>query len=114
MTQTNSWMILPFVLLLTLMALAPLFFAKWWARHFAKVVFGLALLPLAYYWFGLQAEGRVSQAAFDYLRFIVLIGSLFVVSGGSHITVKGEATPLANVVFLLVVAVLSNFRGTSC
>src|SRR5437588_9169324 len=107
MTQTNSWMILPFVLLLTLMALAPLFFAKWWAQHFAKVVLCLALLPLAYYWFGLQAAERVSQAAFYYLRFIVLIGSLFVVSGGIHITVKGAAIPLANVVFLLVGAILS-------
>jgi len=31
-----------------------------------------------------------------------LIGSLFVVSGGIHIRVKGEATPLANVTFLLL------------
>ncbi len=106
-------MTLPFAALLTLMALAPLFFATWWGRHYAKVVFGLALLPLAYYWFGLRAGGRVSQAGFDYVRFIILIGSLFVVSGGIHITVKGEATPFANVAFLLIGAIVSNVLGTT-
>jgi len=35
------------------------------------------------------------------VSFIALIGALFVVSGGIHITVKGEATPFVNVVFYL-------------
>ena len=43
----------------------------------------------------------------------MLVGSLFVVSGGIHIGVKGEATPLANVIFLLVGAVLANVLGTT-
>jgi Na+/H+ antiporter NhaD/arsenite permease-like protein len=38
---------------------------------------------------------------------------LFVVAGGIHITVKGEATPLANVVFLLFGALTSNLIGTT-
>src|SRR5437016_5030234 len=113
MAQPTSWMILPFGALLAMMALAPLFLASWWARHYSKVVLGLALFSVGYYLFGLHAGDRVSQAAFDYVRFIVLIGSLFVVSGGIHITVKGEATPFANVVFLLIGAVVSNFLGTT-
>jgi len=113
MTQPNSWMILPFALLLAAMALAPLFCAKWWARNYSKVVFGLAFLLIGYYLVGLHAGERVSEVAFDYIRFIVLIGSLYVVSGGIHLTVKGEATPLANVVFLLIGAILSNFLGTT-
>src|SRR5712671_6339835 len=113
MSQPNSWMILPFALLLGAMALAPLFCAKWWARNYPKVVFGLAFLLIAYYVVGLHAGERVSEVAFDYIRFIVLIGSLFVVSGGIHLTVKGEATPLANVTFLLIGALAANLVGTT-
>ena len=49
----------------------------------------------------------------EYVSFIALIGSLFVVSGGIHINVKGEATPLKNVLFLFVGAVLANVLGTT-
>src|SRR2546430_12939446 len=113
MAQPTSWMILPFGALLAVMALAPLFLASWWARHYSKVVLGLALFSVGYYLFGLHAGDRVSQAAFDYVRFIVLIGSLFVVSGGIHISVKGEATPFANTIFLLLGAILAHVFGTT-
>ena len=108
-------MILPFGLLLALIALAPLFFAEWWGRHYAKVAFGLAAVTVGYYLFGLPVAARLTvlHTGTDYVSFIALIGSLFVVSGGIHITVKGEATPLANVVFLLVGAVAANLLGTT-
>lgn len=49
----------------------------------------------------------------EYVGFIALIGSLFVVSGGIHITVKGEATPRMNCIFLVIGAVLANVIGTT-
>ena len=49
----------------------------------------------------------------EYVSFIVLIGSLFVVSGGIHIKVNGEAKPITNCMFLLLGAVLANFIGTT-
>lgn len=49
----------------------------------------------------------------EYVSFIALIGSLFVVSGGIHINVKGEATPAGNVLFLLTGALLANVLGTT-
>jgi Na+/H+ antiporter NhaD/arsenite permease-like protein len=55
----------------------------------------------------------VLRTAKEYVSFIALIGSLFVVSGGIHINVKGEATPLANVFFLFVGAVIANLLGTT-
>jgi Na+/H+ antiporter NhaD/arsenite permease-like protein len=73
----------------------------------------LGAITLGYYLFGLQAHGRVLEVAHEYVSFIALIGSLFVVSGGIHITVKGEATPLANVVFLFVGALVANLLGTT-
>ncbi len=109
----NPWMMLPFGILLGMIALAPLWFADWWARHYPKVACALGAVTLGYYLFGLHAYTRVLAGAHEYLSFIALIGALFVVSGGIHISVKGEATPLVNVAFLLVGAVLANLLGTT-
>ena len=106
-------MILPFVVLLAMIAMAPLFFPHWWHKNFWKTSFALGAVTLCYYLFGLQAHERVLHVAHEYVSFIALIGSLYVVSGGIHITVKGEATPLANVVFLFVGAVIANVLGTT-
>ena len=109
----NSWMMLPFGILLGTIALAPLWFADWWAKHYPKVAFALGTVTLGYYLFGLHAYPRVLNVAHEYLSFIALIGALFVVSGGIHISVKGEATPLTNVMFLLIGAILANVLGTT-
>lgn len=106
-------MILPFAALLGTIALAPLAFPHWWHRHYPKVAIGLGLVTLAYYGPVLREYGRILEVAYEYVSFIALIGSLFVVSGGIHIKVKGEATPLANAVFLLVGAVVANLLGTT-
>src|SRR5437762_642205 len=109
----NPWMILPFGLLLASFALAPLFFADWWSKHYPKVAIGLAAVTLFYYLLVLRDSSHVLKVGHEYLSFIALIGSLFVVSGGIHINVKGEATPVVNVVFLLVGAIIANLLGTT-
>jgi Na+/H+ antiporter NhaD/arsenite permease-like protein len=113
MIAPNPWMILPFVLLLAAIAIGPLVAANWWLRHYAKVALGLGAVTLGYYIFVLQAHARVLDVAHEYASFIVLVGSLFVVSGGIHIIVEGEATPFANVIFLLLGAIAANFLGTT-
>jgi Na+/H+ antiporter NhaD/arsenite permease-like protein len=111
--QINPWMILPFGGLLALIALAPLFFPSWWGKHYIKVSFGLAAVMVFYYFFGLAAPGRVLETGRSYFSFIVFIVSLFVVAGGIHINVKGESTPMANVIFLFVGAITANLLGTT-
>jgi len=106
-------MIVPFAALLLMVALAPLFFADWWHHHYPKVAIALGALTIGYYLLGLRAPGRVIEVAHEYFSFIALIGSLFIVAGGIHITVKGEATPLENVIFLLFGAVIANLVGTT-
>jgi Na+/H+ antiporter NhaD/arsenite permease-like protein len=49
----------------------------------------------------------------EYVSFIILLASLFVVSGGISIHVGRRATPTANVVLLLVGAVFANVFGTT-
>jgi Na+/H+ antiporter NhaD/arsenite permease-like protein len=111
--EVPVFLLLPFVALLTVVALAPLWFPDWWGKHYPKVAGGLAGLVILYYFFVLHRPARVLETAHDYLSFIALVGSLFVVSGGIHITVKGEATPFINVVFLLVGAIVANVLGTT-
>ena len=109
----NPLMLVPFGVLLAAIALAPLLFADWWQKHYPKLAYALGALTLIYYLAGLNAYQRVWDTAAEYASFIALIGSLFVVSGGIHIHVRGEATPVANVVFLFIGAVLANLFGTT-
>jgi Na+/H+ antiporter NhaD/arsenite permease-like protein len=105
--------VLPFVALLAAIALAPFLFGAWWSRHYAKVTVALALIPLLYYLASGETRPRVGALCEDYISFICLIGSLFIISGGIHINVKGKATPRANVLFLLIGALASNILGTT-
>ena len=109
----SPWMILPFAVLLGVIALAPLLFAHWWEQHYPKVAFGLAAVTLGYYLFGLGATPQVLHTAHEYVSFIALIGSLYIVSGGIHIRVRGETTPAFNTGFLLAGALLANVLGTT-
>jgi Na+/H+ antiporter NhaD/arsenite permease-like protein len=113
MTLAEFILLLPFALLLSAMAVAPIFAPHWWLRHYAKVALGLGAITAGYYFFSLHDTHSLGEAAHEYISFIALVGSLYVVSGGIHIGVKGEATPFKNVIFLLIGAVLANVLGTT-
>ena len=106
-------MVLPFVALLLAIALGPLLCPSVWARHYAKIACALGAITVAYYLLSLQAFARILHVAHEYAGFIALIGSLFVVSGGIHINVKGQATPGVNVLYLLLGALAANLLGTT-
>jgi len=101
------------MLLLLSMAALPVFAPKFWTRHHLAIAFGLGAVTIGYYFFGLHASEKILHTAHEYVSFIALIGSLFVVSGGIHIVVKGESSPSANVIFLLIGALLANVLGTT-
>jgi Na+/H+ antiporter NhaD/arsenite permease-like protein len=113
LVEPNPWMILPFGLLLGTIALAPVRFPNWWARHYPKVAYSLGAITLCYYVLGLHAYERVIHVGQEYVSFIALIGSLFVVSGGIHINVKGGAMPRSNTLFLFIGALVANLLGTT-
>ena len=108
-----GWMVAPFAILLLCIALMPLFAAHFWEHHYPKIAVALGLVTASYFVF-VQHDWHVLQhAAHEYTSFMALVGSLFVISGGINIRVKGEATPLVNTVFLLIGAVLANLIGTT-
>jgi Na+/H+ antiporter NhaD/arsenite permease-like protein len=116
-TDIPLWLVLPFGLLLLLIATMPLTPPKvkhWWEHNYHFAALGLGALVAAYYLLKIPAGGVVlAHTVQEYVSFIALIGSLFVVAGGIHIKVKGEASPIANVVFLAIGAVAANVIGTT-
>ena len=107
------WTVIPFAALLLSIALMPLFAAHFWEHHYPKVAIGLGLVTAAYY-LGVQHDWHpLVHAGHEYVSFMALVGSLFVISGGINIRVKGEATPLRNTIFLAIGAVLANVIGTT-
>jgi len=109
----NPAIILPFALMLAAIAVMPFIHLHWWERNYPKVALGLGAITVLYYCFVLNNAGRMLHAGHEYASFIALIGSLFVVAGGIHIDVQGEARPPTNCLFLLVGALLANVIGTT-
>jgi Na+/H+ antiporter NhaD/arsenite permease-like protein len=109
-------MVAPFGLLLLFIAVMPLSphsIKQYWDKYYHLVASGLGALVVIYYLAHAGGGVMVGHTAREYFSFISLVGSLFVVAGGIHIQVKGEATPVANVVFLAIGAVVANVIGTT-
>ena len=136
------WTVIPFTLLLLAIALLPLIplTEHWWDsnRNRFLVAAGLALVTLLYYgfihrapveghWpvhhvvepsgglfdFGIVGAIMGSALLGEFIPFIVLLFSLYVISGGIRITGDLRATPLTNASFMAVGGVMASFVGTT-
>src|SRR5712671_6863683 len=107
------WSIAPFLVMLLCIAIVPLAAPRFWDKNINKLLVSIAVsIPvLAVILPG--APHLLIDSMKDYLSFIVLLGALFVISGG--IFIKGEyaGTPLVNTVILAIGAVLANLIGTT-
>ena len=104
---------LPFVVQLLAIALMPFLAPHWWERNYPKVSVALGGIVALYYLIVLHGGMRLLVTLHEYGSFIILLASLFVVSGGIHISIKGPSTPRRNTLFLFLGAVLSNMIGTT-
>jgi len=125
---------LPFVALLLAIAVLPLVPAArhWWERNRSKLALALALSALTIGYYGLRGTGIAGLGAGhdatapgletvvavlrhalvgEYLPFMVLLLSLYVIAGG--IVVRGDirATPAANTAILATGGVLASLIG---
>jgi Na+/H+ antiporter NhaD/arsenite permease-like protein len=107
------WMAVPFAALLLSIAVVPFINRHWWEKSYIYIAFGLAAVTIGYYLLFLGNGDRLLTTASEYFSFICLIGSLFVVSGGIHIKIKGKSKPLANVFFLAAGSLMANVVGTT-
>ena len=106
-------LIVPFVVLLLSIAVFPLIFPEFWHENYPRISIGLGLIVLLYYLFVEPDTAQLLHTFSEYISFIALLFSLFVVSGGIFIKVKGKATPLKNVLILFFGAVIANLFGTA-
>ncbi len=109
--------ILPFALLLGSIAVMPLINMHFWEHHYPKIAIGLGLITAGYYLFVFH-DLPASRSAWvhemqEYVSFIALLGSLYIVSGGIMIKVSRKATASTNTSLLLVGAVFANVVGTT-
>lgn len=108
-----TWLVIPFVTLLLMIATGPLFYEHFWHHNYPKVAIGFSLLVVFYYLFVLDNVHAPVHALAEYVQFIALLASLFVASGGILIEIDKKATPMANVSLLLIGAIISNLIGTT-
>ncbi len=104
---------LPFVALLLAIALAPLAAPRWWHHNRNKALVALVVSAPILMYLGIHAPELLHEKFHEYLGFIVVIGALFVVTGGIHIQGSLAGTPLVNTGLLGLGAVLANLLGTT-
>lgn len=136
------WMIGPFALLLLAIAVFPLVpvVAHWWDSNLHRfyVATALSVLTLGYYlvlhempvvahWpghnvvasnpdglnFGVTGTVLVNAMLGEYLPFIILLFSLYTITGGIRVEGDLAAHPLTNTLFLGVGGVLASLIGTT-
>lgn len=109
----SPFSVIPFALLLLMIATGPLFYEHFWHKNYPKVAIALAAMVVCYYIFLLHNTHGPIHAFFEYFQFIALLSSLYIASGGIMIKVDKKGAPKLNVIILLIGAVISNIIGTT-
>ncbi|MDP4239554.1 MAG: sodium:proton antiporter [Bacteroidota bacterium] len=109
------WCSTPFGLMLLAIAVGPLIFEKWWGLNRNKLIISLFLsIPVIIYMLANRLSvNLIDTIAWDYIPFIILLGSLFVITGGIHVSGDIKATPLNNTLFLGIGYTLASIMGTT-
>jgi Na+/H+ antiporter NhaD/arsenite permease-like protein len=105
--------ILPFVGVLAGIAVLPLVAPAFWDHNRNKAVFSALLAGPVAVWLVFSAPEVLAHTAHEYISFLCLLGSLFVVAGGIHLAGDLRATPRVNTASLGVGAVLASVLGTT-
>ncbi|HMN97737.1 MAG TPA: sodium:proton antiporter [Phycisphaerales bacterium] len=113
--------VVPFVVLLAAIAFLPLVpaLARWWHSNLSRLLvsLGLAAATCAYLIAveGVAAAGTAVEHAVlaEYVPFIVLLFSLYVVTGGIAIHGKLPATPAMNTTIIALGTLLASAMGTT-
>lgn len=110
------WAMAPFAALLLAIAVFPLAFHHWWEQHANKgIVAGVLSVIVIGYLLTTGAGGRhaLTHAVQEYISFVLLLGALYVISGGIYIRGSLAGTTLSNAVLMLIGAVLASIIGTT-
>jgi Na+/H+ antiporter NhaD/arsenite permease-like protein len=109
---TLGWA-LPFALMLLSIAALPLATPHFWESNLRKLAVATVLAAPVLVLYLRARPAALVETAHDYVSFIVLLGGLFVISGGIFMEGDLEATPRTNAAFLGLGALLASFVGTT-
>ncbi len=110
------WSVIPFAGILLSIALFPLFAPHFWHHHYPKVALFWALVfavPFLLVFKGEALYEILHIYISDYIPFIILLWSLFTVTGGIFIQGDILATPTTNTGIVLLGTVLASWMGTT-
>ena len=110
------WSCIPFACMLLSIALFPLVAPEFWHHHFGKVsAFWAAAMagPFLYVYTGTALYEIIHIVLADYLPFIILLWSLYTVSGGILLKGSLRGTPPVNVIILTLGTLLASWMGTT-
>ncbi|MEI6970629.1 MAG: sodium:proton antiporter [bacterium] len=106
---------LPFLLMLGAVAICPMFVEHFWGRNRNKLAIALLLsAPVIVYFLNIGRSLAIYESiVFDYVPFIILLGALFVITGGIHIDTDISGSPRSNTALLLLGTILASALGTT-
>jgi len=115
-TSLPLYSVLPFAGMLLSIALFPLLAPKFWHHHFGKVSVAWAFLlavPLTVAYRGAAVYEILHIVLADYVPFLILLGSLYTVSGGILLKGSLRGTPGLNTGILAIGTILASWMGTT-
>lgn len=108
---------LPFAGLLLLIAILPLIStaSHWWENNLNKLKVALVCAAggILLYLIPTGDVGKIGMTYLEYAAFLAMLTSLFVISGGIHISGAFAGLPYINTIFLAIGAVLASMLGTT-
>ena len=103
----------PFIVLLLLIAIMPLIYPAFWERNRNKALLTAVIaLPVLLFMI-IKLPDNLWGTFQEYISFILVLATLYIISGGILLTGNLQATPLVNTGFLLSGAILANLIGTT-
>jgi len=117
----SLWSIIPFAGLLLCIAVLPLVHvtAHWWERNRNRLIvaLGFGVLTMSYYALACDAHKVLAvlehAVLAEYIPFMVLLFSLYVITGGVCLEGDLAAHPSTNTAFLAVGALIASLIGTT-
>ena len=115
MYNIEIYLLIPFVVMLLLIALMPLVAPRFWGKNLNKLILVMVVaIPTAIL---LRREGLGEnlrdQILYDYIPFISLLAALYVVTGGIRIHYSTTPTPIVNAAIMFVGYGLASVVGTT-
>ena len=115
------WTVLPFLGILFSIALFPLFANHFWEHHYPKIsifwlvlaVIGMVISVPSGTTFTDVFGAKFFVTGEEYIAFIILLGSLFVISGGIFIDGDINGSPKVNSAIILIGSLLASLIGTT-